>query len=116
MAFKPLFAAATLAAATVFTAIPAMAQRVDFRGFGYLFDFSDSCLEYDWSGIRPVTVRYRPAGVGDNGSATQLAFFDEFFALGYRQPNGFWTAAGARWIRGQSLPRPLPIRTTCKSA
>lgn len=69
---------------------PAAAQTVDFRGDGTLSGFSAGCAE---AGIEPgssfdTRIRFRPAGVGDNGKSTRVSFFFDYYASSYRYDKG----------------------------
>jgi len=77
-----LSAALALAAAA---ALPggAAAQSVEFRGFSYVSDFNAACVADGWTGTPSFYVRYRPFGLGSN-TDSRLAFFDRFYASGYR--------------------------------
>ena len=59
---------------------PLQAQPVEFRGGGYLSNFSEDCAPF----FAPdnnvyINVRFRPAGLGSNGADSLLAFSNEFF-------------------------------------
>ncbi|MCA2013124.1 hypothetical protein LCM17_16635 [Cereibacter sphaeroides] len=78
--------ALTLAAALVPAA--AQAQRVEFYGFGYVYNFNATCMEYGWSGRPEFNVRFRPGGVGDNGSQTNLSFYRNFGSFAVQLAEG----------------------------
>lgn len=67
----------------------AAAQVVEFRGGGFLTNFTAACQEGGW-GPGPVYVnaRYRPPRLGDNGPSTRLAFYTGHYANSYTLPNG----------------------------
>jgi len=68
---------------------PAAAKAVEFRGSGYLRNFSEECERKGFSGPVYVNTIYRPARLGTNGKATQLSFFfPEFYAVSYELPRG----------------------------
>ncbi|MFN7003550.1 MAG: hypothetical protein ACK4NW_09000 [Roseinatronobacter sp.] len=75
---RPVF---TLAAALLisFSSL-AKAQVVEFRGGGFLSDFSEDCAPFFAPDNRVyINVRYRPANLGSNGTNSELAFSNEFF-------------------------------------
>ncbi len=59
---------------------PLQAQPVEFRGGGFLSDFSEGCAPFFVPDNRVyINVRYRPAGLGSNDANSLLAFSNEFF-------------------------------------
>lgn len=89
MTIRRTMAAAALSMSTFFIAAPAGAQEiVEFRGFGYLQNFTAGCADTGWVGTPQFNVRYRPSGVGSNGPSSRLSFFDRFYAFSLRLQDG----------------------------
>lgn len=84
-----LFSAVCLAAA-VFGASPAAAQT-EFRGGGFITDFSPQCAVEGWFGSVRASTRYRPSGLEGNGNTTRLSFFLDAGAVNYRTEGRFGT-------------------------
>ena len=80
------FPAACLAAA-IFGATPASATQ--FRGGGFISDFSSECMASGWGGIQMLTSRYRPSDLPDNGSRTRLTLMLEPGTLSYATEGRF---------------------------
>jgi hypothetical protein len=77
-----------LAVATVGTA-SASAEEIEFRGGGYINNFSNACAAKGF--VDPVYVSsiYRPRRLGTNGDATRISFFfPQFYAASYELPKG----------------------------
>ena len=88
----------------------AQAQRVEWRGFAYLYDFTAACAANGWVGRAQSNVRFRPSGLGSNGEISRLAFFDTFYAFGLALPgrrfDGRWRAVQADAIGSGAFPWP----------
>lgn len=78
-------AAAVLA---VCLAAPAVAQPVEWRGTGYVFNFSNACAALGWQGTTITRVRYRPRNLGSNGPGTRVSFLYDWIALNFERAEG----------------------------
>jgi hypothetical protein len=109
----PLTVAALLAILMLAPAA-AQAQRVEWRGFAYLYDFTEACAEYGWGGRIQMNVRYRPSGLADNGTSSRLSFFDDFYAFGLVLDNGAfsrrWQSVGAAGLGSSPYVWPDNVR------
>lgn len=83
-------------------AAPAAAQPVEWRGAGYVFNFSDQCQALGWQGSSITRVRYRPRDLGSNGPGTRISFLYDWVALNFERPNGPIPARFVN-VRGSSL-------------
>lgn len=88
-----LVGAATLSVGFGVLAAPAIAQTVEFRGGGYVSDFSPACREFGYTPNDRIfmTARLRPSGVGSNGPSTRLSTYTQFGAYFYGKPDGAFT-------------------------
>lgn len=66
------------------------AQVAEWRGFGYVGNFTANCAP-DWGGTWQVNARYRPANLGSNGPNTRLSFFSPFYAMNFTREGGRFT-------------------------
>ncbi len=69
--------------------VPAAAEEVEYRGAGYLQNFTPACAPKGY--VDPVFVNaiYRPRLLGTNGASTRLSFFiPPFYATSYELPKG----------------------------
>jgi hypothetical protein len=64
------------------------AQTVEWRGIIYLSNFTTACVQDGWAGNIQGTVRYRPSGLGSNGTSTRLSLFLNFYAINFTQESG----------------------------
>jgi hypothetical protein len=65
------------------------AGEVEFRGSGYVQDFSEECAQGGYTEAVYVNVRFRPRGMGMNGRSTRISFFfPQFHASSYELPKG----------------------------
>jgi len=55
------------------------ATEHEFRGGGYVKNFSANCADNGWTGRYYMSVRYRPPGIGANGPETRITFFFPLF-------------------------------------
>ncbi len=74
-------------AVTVMTT-SASAQLVEWRGIAYVTNFTSACSERGWSGNPQFNIRFRPSGLGENGTWSGLSFFNPWYAFGFYQPTG----------------------------
>lgn len=55
------------------------AAPADFRGGGYVKNFSAACKDAGWTGKYYISVRYLPPNVGGNTGETRFSFFFPLF-------------------------------------
>jgi len=83
--------AAAFLAGAIASASPSLARAdvVDFRGGGWISNFTEACVEVGW-GPRTlyVNARYRPPRLGDNGPNTRITFLTSHYATSYLLPEG----------------------------
>jgi hypothetical protein len=93
---------------------PAAAQT-EFRGGGFVSDFSNACAAEGWGGANQIVARFRPAGEPGNSTTSNLLnlFFDSYamhFAYPTGAPNTWLTTTAAAAIGSgfgvQTNPRP----------
>lgn len=111
----PVFPLRALAAAVALClATPAVAQT-EFRGGGFVSDFTQPCTADGWQGANQIIARYRPAGATGNpaDSAVLNLFFDSYtmhFAFPPAAAGTWSTATQATTIGGtfgtQTSPMP----------
>lgn len=97
---RPLLAVGALAALTLtLNARTAHAQRVEFRGGGYLTDFSTACAQSGWTDFAYFTARFRPANTEGNGTINRLtAFFNTYaYNLSFPEVGVGQTVQATRW-------------------
>ncbi|MCT8974918.1 hypothetical protein [Microbaculum marinisediminis] len=71
------------------TATSAGAEEVEYRGSGYLKNFTAACAPKGYGDPIFVNAIYRPRRLGTNGSSTRLSFFlQPFYAMSYELPKG----------------------------
>jgi len=75
-------------AAGLASALPAAAMT-QFRGGGFLSEFTPECAADGWGGIHMVTARYRPSGLPMNGDRTRLSVFTEWGAFNFNTEGRF---------------------------
>lgn len=106
-------AAAALAAALALAA-PAAAQT-EFRGGGFVSDFTSPCATDGWTTPNQIVARFRPAGQpGNSPTSNTLNLFFDSFTLHFAYPNGaqdIWlTTTSAATVGGafglQTDPQP----------
>jgi len=74
-------------AALMLSAAPALAQSTEFRGGGFLSDFTQQCATDGWTGTVQVVARMRPAGLSGNSPTLNiLNLFIGNYALHMRYP------------------------------
>jgi hypothetical protein len=82
-------AAAVLPVAVLSASSPASANEVEFRGGGYVRNFSTECAVSGFTDPVYVSSIYRPRKLGTNGDATRISFFfPQFYATSYELPKG----------------------------
>ncbi|WP_436644558.1 hypothetical protein [Microbaculum sp. FT89] len=70
-------------------ATSARAEEVEYRGSGYLKNFTAACAPKGYDEPVFVNAIYRPRKLGTNGSGTRLSFFlQPFYAMSYELPKG----------------------------
>lgn len=77
---------------------PALAQT-EFRGGGFVADFSAPCAAEGWAGASQIVARHRPAGAPGNAGQTHLLslFFDS-----YTLHFAFTAAPAGQWVTAQT--------------
>lgn len=65
------------------------AASTEFRGGGFITDFSQQCAVEGWSGIINAKARYRPSGLEGNGNLTRLTFLTDTGAVNYQIEGSF---------------------------
>ena len=106
----------TLAAATAMIATAAGAQvsYTDWMGGGVLTS-ATGCPNGNLNQHvnRVFTVRYLPAGIGDNGTKSSISIFNQHYAQGYALEGNFTTAlkaVGAQTIARFPGPSGYPVK------
>lgn len=85
MTIRPVLGA--LAAVAALGLSPAMAQT-EFRGGGFLSDFSSQCNAAGWSGTSQVVVRFRPAGAsGNHATENRMSLFFDSYTMFFGYSN-----------------------------
>ena len=99
------------------------AQIVEWRGRAFLYNFTDACavMGYPVGGRMRVYARLRPSGIGDNGPATRLSFFDRDYVSSFVLENGRFTTS-LRSVRAGGLdtdyypwPGPTQVRVSSQT-
>lgn len=101
-------------AAALALAAPAAAQT-EFRGGGFVSDFTSPCAPDGWSAPNQIVARFRPAGQpGNNPTSNTLNLFFDSFTMHFAYPDGaqntWLTTTSAASIGGsfglQTNPQP----------
>lgn len=92
----PCRSAALAAALGMMTlAAPAAAQTTEFRGGGFVSDFTAPCATDGWGPPNQIVARMRPAGEpGNAANSSILNFFFDSFTMHFAFP----TAAAGTWV------------------
>jgi hypothetical protein len=94
-----------------------VAAQTEFRGGGFLTDFSAPCATDGWSGTVQVVARVRPSGApGNSATETIMNLFLDSFTMHYRFPNpatpgGVSVATSYASIGGGFGTNPSPMPT-----
>jgi len=90
--FKRRFMSGVLTAlclAVGLTGASSAEAMTQFRGGGFLSEFTPECAADGWGGIHMVTARYRPSGLAMNGDRTRLSVFTEWGAFNFNTEGRF---------------------------
>jgi hypothetical protein len=80
---------------------PASAAEVEFRGGGYIEDFTSACAADGYTDPVYVNAIYRPRKLGSNGASTRFSFFfPSYYAASYELPKGKLGAAYKKVVGG----------------
>ena len=115
MSLKVFQKVGSVAALVLALGAGAAAAQTEFRGGGFLTDFTTACQPNGWTGTSQLTARMRPAGLaGNNATNTNLSlFFDtftyhaQFPSLGFNT-NALAVSAGAIGSALTVNPTPMP--------
>jgi hypothetical protein len=108
-------AAFAVATGLLALAAPAAAQTTEFRGGGFVSDFTAPCATDGWGPPNQIVARMRPAGQpGNPANSSILNLFFDSFTMHFAFPSaaaGTWvTTTGAASIGGgftvQTSPQP----------
>jgi hypothetical protein len=95
---KIFFAALALAASTV----SATAATVEWRGIAILTTVSTQCGS-DYEVGNAIPIRYRPSGLGTNGTKSRLAFHQTFYSQSYNTTSGRFATGAVATVDAGSL-------------
>jgi len=86
---RPLTTIALAVALVMAGSATVSAQIVEYRGGGFLTNFTQACQQGGWGpGPAYVNARYRPPRLGNNGPSTRLAFYTGHYANSFVLPQG----------------------------
>lgn len=84
------------------TSVPALAQTIEWRGVAIILSTTTACAN-DYAVGNSIPMRYRPSGIGSNGSNSKFAFHQTFYAQSFVTSSGRFATSTAAVVNAGSL-------------